>query len=122
MENHRITQTTAWLLLGLFAVAKESIAAGGWLINHQLNKGILMTITKRKKAGHTNKAAMSKTTNQSISLTKPVTSQRETSREERRQVIAVAAYHKAERRGFAPGDDLRDWIEAEREIDRLLLE
>ena len=81
-----------------------------------------MSITKRKKAGRTNKAAMSKTTSQSINPTKPVTSQRETSREERRQVIAVAAYHKAERRGFAPGGELRDWIEAEREIDRLLLE
>ena len=81
-----------------------------------------MTITKRKKAGSTNKAAMDKTTNQSINPTKPVTSLREPSSEERWQVIAVAAYHKAQRRGFAPGGELRDWIEAEREIDRLLLE
>jgi hypothetical protein len=29
MENHPIIYTTAWLLLSLFAVAKESIAAGG---------------------------------------------------------------------------------------------
>jgi hypothetical protein len=65
---------------------------------------------------------MSKTTNQSISPTKPGTSERQPSPEERWQVIAVAAYHKAQRRGFAPGGELRDWIEAEREIDRLLLE
>ena len=32
-----------------------------------------------------------------------------------RQMIAEAAYYRAEKRGFAPGDELRDWIEAERE-------
>lgn len=31
-------------------------------------------------------------------------------------MIAEAAYFKAERRGFAPGDDFKDWLEAEREI------
>ena len=36
---------------------------------------------------------------------------------ERRQRIAEAAYYKAERRGFSPGYDERDWLEAEREID-----
>jgi hypothetical protein len=36
------------------------------------------------------------------------------------KVIAVAAYHKAEKRGFAPGDELQDWVEAEKEIDTLL--
>lgn len=32
-----------------------------------------------------------------------------------REMIAEAAYYRAEKRGFAPGDELRDWIEAERE-------
>jgi hypothetical protein len=27
---------------------------------------------------------------------------------------------KAEKRGFAPGDELRDWAEAEKEIDKLI--
>ena len=40
--------------------------------------------------------------------------------EERWRLIAVAAYHKAERRGFAPGGELQDWTEAEKEIDELL--
>ena len=40
--------------------------------------------------------------------------------EEREQMIAVAAYYRAERRGFAPGDPLVDWLEAEAEIDGLL--
>ncbi|HZP85743.1 MAG TPA: DUF2934 domain-containing protein [Burkholderiales bacterium] len=39
---------------------------------------------------------------------------------ERREMIAVAAYFLAERRGFAPGGDVEDWIAAEREIEALL--
>ena len=74
-----------------------------------------MTTTTRKKVGRTNKAAA--TTKKS---TKPDTSLIESSPEERWKVIAVAAYHKAEERGFAPGDELQDWVEAEKEIDTLL--
>lgn len=37
-----------------------------------------------------------------------------------RELIAKAAYFRAERRGFAPGNELRDWLEAEAEIERLL--
>lgn len=40
--------------------------------------------------------------------------------EERMRLIAEAAYFKAEQRGFAEGDELGDWIEAEAEIDALL--
>jgi hypothetical protein len=42
------------------------------------------------------------------------------SAEQRRNYIEVAAYHIAERRGFAPGDPLDDWAQAEAEIDRLI--
>ena len=42
------------------------------------------------------------------------------SAEERRRLIAEAAYFKAERRGFAEGGELDDWVEAEAEIDALL--
>lgn len=38
----------------------------------------------------------------------------------RLQMIAEAAYYRAEHRGFAAGGDLQDWLEAEREIDRRL--
>lgn len=31
-------------------------------------------------------------------------------------MIAEAAYYKAEKRGFSPGGDIRDWLEAKREI------
>lgn len=34
----------------------------------------------------------------------------------RRDAIAVAAYYNAERRGFQPGGDVSDWLEAEKQI------
>ncbi len=42
------------------------------------------------------------------------------SAEERMRLIAEAAYYKAEKRDFAQGSDLENWIEAEAEIDALL--
>jgi hypothetical protein len=42
--------------------------------------------------------------------------------EQRRNYVEVAAYHIAERRGFAPGNPMEDWVQAEAEIDRLLAE
>jgi hypothetical protein len=42
--------------------------------------------------------------------------------EQRRHMIAEAAYFRAQRRGFRGGDPDRDWIEAEVEIDALLLD
>lgn len=35
-------------------------------------------------------------------------------------MIAEAAYYKAEKRGFRPGNELRDWLEAKSEIFRLV--
>jgi hypothetical protein len=42
------------------------------------------------------------------------------SEEARRAMIAQAAYLRAERRGFAPGGDLEDWMAAEAEVVALL--
>jgi hypothetical protein len=42
------------------------------------------------------------------------------SEEERRTMIARAAYFRAERRNFAPGQELEDWVAAEAEVDRAL--
>lgn len=39
--------------------------------------------------------------------------------ENRARKIAEAAYYHAEKRGFAPGAELEDWLAAEREIDAL---
>jgi len=35
-------------------------------------------------------------------------------------LTAERAYYKAERRGFAPGHELEDWLAAEREVEALL--
>lgn len=40
--------------------------------------------------------------------------------DERRGMIACAAYLRAEGRAFAAGNETEDWLEAEREIDALL--
>jgi hypothetical protein len=37
--------------------------------------------------------------------------------EERRRRIAERAYYRAERRGFSPGGEDGDWLDAEKEID-----
>ena len=39
---------------------------------------------------------------------------------ERQMLIARAAYFRAEKRGFAPGCELQDWVEAEAEVLRLI--
>jgi hypothetical protein len=40
--------------------------------------------------------------------------------DERDRWIEVAAYYIAQRRGFAEGSPIDDWLEAEREFERLL--
>jgi Protein of unknown function (DUF2934) len=42
-------------------------------------------------------------------------------RSDRQAMIATAAYYRAEKRHFAPGCELEDWIAAELEIDALLV-
>jgi hypothetical protein len=42
--------------------------------------------------------------------------QRDADIEARRRPIAEAAYYRAQRRGFAPGYEEEDWLEAEKEI------
>ena len=40
----------------------------------------------------------------------------------RNELIQLSAYYKAERNGFAKGEDKQNWLEAEEEVDRFLLE
>ena len=42
----------------------------------------------------------------------------EISSEELKKLIAEAAYYRAKQRGFAPGHELEDWIQAEAEVMR----
>ncbi|HEY2401271.1 MAG TPA: DUF2934 domain-containing protein [Steroidobacteraceae bacterium] len=40
--------------------------------------------------------------------------------EERHLRISIAAYRRAETRGFEPGGELEDWLAAEREVDEVI--
>jgi len=51
-----------------------------------------------------------------------VTAPRPISAEERMRLISEAAYYKAEARGFCGGNPEGDWLEAEAEIDAMLLQ
>jgi len=42
--------------------------------------------------------------------------------EERRRMIELRAYFRAQERGFAPGNAEQDWIAAEAEIDAILIQ
>jgi hypothetical protein len=77
------------------------------------------TEIKKKKAPTTKKttkkvAASKKSKSSKIAKTVEITA------EERWRMIAVAAYHKAEKQDFASGKDMENWLEAEREVDQLL--
>jgi len=41
----------------------------------------------------------------------------EVDQDERHRMIALAAYYRAERRGFTNGDPLQDWLQAEAEVN-----
>lgn len=57
--------------------------------------------------------------NSKAATPKPDSSARATaSPEEIRQLIAEAAYYRAKQRGFAPGHELEDWVQAESEVMR----
>ena len=78
-----------------------------------------------KKAAKAKKAATKKVVKKVVKKTTKTSgtdaSLLKISPEERWKMIAVAAYHKAEKRGFAPGSELQDWAEAEQEVDELLM-
>ena len=78
--------------------------------------------TKKKvsKKKVTKKASTKKATKASTKSSKLDISSINITPEERWKMIAVAAYHKAEKRDFAPGYELQDWAVAEKEIDTLL--
>jgi hypothetical protein len=50
-----------------------------------------------------------------------VATERPVDPEVRRLMIAEAAYYCAEQRGFEPGHELEDWLEAEARIDLLIV-
>ncbi len=80
------------------------------------------TATPAKAAGKTQKAAPAKTrlsTQPERKATSGVAATLPTA--ERQRMIAEAAYYLSQRRGMAPGNPHQDWLQAEAEIDALLL-
>jgi hypothetical protein len=68
------------------------------------------TVAERKKAARPAARGASRKVSRATSV----------SSEQRQQMIARAAYLRAERRGFAPGAEMQDWLEAEAEVDQRL--
>ncbi len=81
------------------------------------------TSTAPRKAA-AKKAALKKAASQgsgpSAETTRPPVSPVNISAEERWRMVATAAYHRAEKRGFEPGHETKDWMAAEKEIDAIL--
>ena len=75
----------------------------------------------KKTTASTRQAPAKKATRKSATTQKQNIPSLNITSEERWKMIAIAAYHKAENRGFAPGGELQDWAEAEQEIDELLM-
>jgi hypothetical protein len=75
----------------------------------------------KKKAVKAKEAPAKKVAKKSTMSSKSQTSSINITSEERWKMIAITAYHKAEKRGFAPGNELQDWTEAEQEVDELLM-
>ena len=51
---------------------------------------------------------------------KNVTNLKTVSSDQRRAMIAEAAYFRAEQRGFEGGDPISDWLLSEQEVDQIL--
>lgn len=84
-------------------------------VKKSVKKKIAKKKVAKKKSASTKKTAAKKATKKAAeSYSLDITG------EERWKMIAVAAYHKAEKRNFTPGNELRDWTEAEKEVDKIL--
>jgi len=83
------------------------------------------TRTKTLNAATPARKAAATTANGEVNQTPPaatdlVEGHGEASEEARQRWIATAAYHRAEERGFAPGHEVQDWLDAEAEVAELI--
>ena len=109
------------------AASKTAVKAKDASANKVAKKPAVSTKAAPAKKATKNTSAKPKETNvekmakKSTTTSKPQTSSINITSEERWKMIAIAAYHKAEQRGFAPGGEMQDWAEAETEVDELLM-
>lgn len=76
--------------------------------------------TAKKAASSTKKAASASTAKTAKKPTKTKLINTGISPDERSQMIAEAAYYRAEQRGFNPEGQVEDWLQAEAMIDEML--
>lgn len=80
-------------------------------------KGVKQSSPKRSRVSRTKPAVI---TSSQIVLTNSGHASDGYDSQARYALIAEAAYHLAEQRGFRPGHELDDWLAAEREVDARL--
>lgn len=68
------------------------------------------TVSKKKATASKKKATTAKTTSNSNQI----------SAKERYEMIATMAYYRAERRDFATGNEMQDWLECEQIVTNML--
>ncbi len=89
-------------------------------MNATTNKGKPTTPPVKRRAAPKKRTAPKKAAARKAGADKSTTSPVNISAEERWRMVATAAYHRAEQRGFAPGHEVEDWLDAEKEIDAVL--
>ena len=79
--------------------------------------------TTRRKAAATAVSALTDSAVKEVLDTAQITAvSRSIDPDDRRRMVAAEAYYRAERRGFAAGKELEDWIAAEVAVDSRLQE
>ncbi len=89
-------------------------------MNESMDKPVKKTTRKRTGKRTTTKGAEKATASSRAKGGKQMEAPLNVTPERRLQMIAEAAYFRAEARGFAPGREMEDWLAAEAEVDRLL--
>ena len=96
-------------------IKKKTTAKKKAAVKKTIKKTVAKKKSAKKKVASTKKTSVKKVAKKS---TKP--SSLDITPEERWKMVAVAAYHRAEKRNFEPGNELQDWTESENEIDKFL--
>ena len=89
-------------------------------MNATTNKGKSTSPAVKKSTAAKKRSAPKKAAAKKAAAPKASTSPVRVSAEERWRMVATAAYHRAEKRGFAPGHEVEDWLAAEKDIDDVL--
>lgn len=101
------------------AASKKSVKKEGVSKKKVTTKKAAKKKVTKKKVASTKKVSAKKATKKSAKVTSKPASL-DITPEERWKMVAIAAYHRAEKRNFEPGHELHDWTESEKEIDKFL--